>query len=266
MELKENIGTTYNYNMFVFKKTNRDIDNRNLIRIDKEVKKEGWRKHPILVNQKGEVIDGQHRLVYAKKHQLPVYFIVANGLQDDDCQILNTTRKKWEAKDYIKFYSKQDNENYIRLGLLCDEFDFLPVPVIVSAIKTSCYGGTQQSAVKAGSLIVTETDYQRTKNKLRFYKKCAPYMANIKGRTSQLYNAIGFAFDLDEIDNERLLEVIKTRLKTITPPANLEWALRELEDIYNWHASAEQKVYLFTEYQKTVATPKSRVNRKNERR
>lgn len=266
--LKENIGVTRNYTLFKFKDTNRDIDKRNLLRIDKKVKKEGWRKHPILVNQYGEVIDGQHRLVYAQAHDLPVYYVVGTGLQEDDCQIMNTTRKKWEAKDYIKYYANQDNENYVRLAMLKDEFDFLTIPTIISAIKrTGGYGGENQKSIVDGKLKLTDEEFKEVKQKLRFYKKCEPYLNTIHGKLTQLYNAIGFCYDLPEVDNDRLLEVIKTRVQTITPPANMEWALKGLEEIYNRQLRAENKVYIFTEYKKAVADKsKCRINRGGERR
>lgn len=263
--MNETVKSTYNYDLFKYQSWNRQIDEANLKRIDREVKKVGWRKHPIFVDSKGYVYDGQHRLAYAKEHQLPIYYVVIDGLKKDDCQIMNTTRKKWTANDYIHFYAKQGNVNYQRIKSLCEQFDFVPASIIVSAIHAQAYGGHDQSALQNGNLLVTEKQYKDGIAKLNFYKKVNPYIKKIGGKTSQLFNAIGFCYDFDKVDNERLFDVIKKRIGSITPPANLEWALRGIEEIYNWHNKASY-VYILTEYKQQVAEKieKSRLFRKGE--
>lgn len=262
--LQETVQKTYNYEQFTLEEWNRKLDKKNLARIDKKVEQEGWRKIPILVDTNGKVYDGQHRLQYAKEHNLPVYYTVIKGLEKQDCQIMNTTQKKWDAKDYIHYYSKLGNENYIRLAQLCEEYSFLAPPIIVTAIKSRGYGGHEQFSTKDGKLIITDREAKKARNKLNFYKKVEPYIKMIKGKTSQLYNAIGFCYDLPEIDNDRLYRTIRERIKTIAPPANLEWALKGLEEIYNWHVKKQDQVYIYTEYKKQIATQKSRLFRTHE--
>lgn len=262
--LKETIQKTYDYEQFTFEEWNRELDRKNLARINKKVEQEGWRKIPILVDTTGRVYDGQHRLQYAKEHNLPIYYTVINGLEKKDCQIMNTTQKKWEAKDYIHYYSKLGNENYKRLATLCEEFNFLPASIIVASIKARGYGGHDQENVKNGKLIITEREAKKAHEKLAYYRRVEPYLKLIKGKTSQLYNAIGFCYDLPEIDNERLYKTIRERIKTIAPPANLEWALKGLEEIYNWHVKKQDQVYIYTEYKKQIATQKSRLFRTHE--
>ena len=41
----ETINQTYDYDMFKFGNWNRDIKETNIRKIDKNVKKEGWKKH-----------------------------------------------------------------------------------------------------------------------------------------------------------------------------------------------------------------------------
>ena len=50
-----NIGSFINSST----KVNRELDKKNLARIDKKVEQEGWRKIPILVYTNGKVYDGQ---------------------------------------------------------------------------------------------------------------------------------------------------------------------------------------------------------------
>ncbi len=55
---------------------------------------------PILVNEKYQVIDGQHRLEAIKQLGLPVYFIRHKGLGLDIVQKLNSNAKQWQPIDY----------------------------------------------------------------------------------------------------------------------------------------------------------------------
>lgn len=257
---KESIQTTYNYDQFSFEEWNREIDDRNLKRLAKKVEKEGWRKLPILVDTKGRVYDGQHRLLFAKQNHLPVYYTVISGLQKKDCQIMNTTQKKWEAKDYIHFYASNGDENYKKLEQLCTEYNY-PASLIINALKSRGYGGVQQQRLKDGYFMLSKEEEKLLREKLNFFKKIEPYVSNLKGKVSQLYVAISFCLDCPDIDNARLYKVIKERIKTIQPPANLEWALKGIEEIYNKYIDSNNYVYIFTEYKKSVASKKSRLFR-----
>lgn len=61
--------------------------------------------HPIIVSKKMEVIDGQHRLEYAKECGLPIYYVIDPNFHPSDLIKHNTTASNWESRDYAKFYS-----------------------------------------------------------------------------------------------------------------------------------------------------------------
>ena len=96
---------TTDYDMFKVRDWNRNISSSNMKKIDASVKAQGWLKHPIMVNEKMEVADGQHRLAYAKQHNLPVYYVVVPGLSINDCVVMNNARTSWTLIDYIKIIS-----------------------------------------------------------------------------------------------------------------------------------------------------------------
>ena len=67
---------------------------------------------PILVNEKYEIIDGQHRLKAISQLGLPVYYIRHKGLDLDTVQKLNSNAKQWQPIDYAKAYMQKGNKNY----------------------------------------------------------------------------------------------------------------------------------------------------------
>ena len=71
---------------------------------------------PILVNGRGEVIDGQHRLLAAKDLGMPIYYIEDKNINTNVMQLTNTAVKKWGLIDHINFFADHyKNEEYINL-------------------------------------------------------------------------------------------------------------------------------------------------------
>ena len=259
--LKETVKQTYNYNLFKLQEWNRNINQSNLKMLDQRVKKEGWRKHPIQVDEYGKVYDGQHRLYYAKTHNLPVYYEVVKGLKKDDCVIMNTARKQWSVDDYVHFYASQNNENYVRLQELKDEFSFLTYTTILNIIALKGWGGTNQNKVRTGELAFNQEKYRQVYKRLKFCQSVEPYVSKVKGRSNLVYLAIAYCYENENIDNDKLFNAIKNRIQTIVPPSNLEWALKGLEEIYNWHSRTDY-VYIENEYKRYAQTYQARMFRK----
>lgn len=98
---------------------NRSIKSSNVRRILKNFLENGYLISPIIVNEKFQVIDGQHRIeawvqICEKypERKFNLLFIVAPGYTIKDAQKLNAIPpKKWTVQDYIESY-RTDNENY----------------------------------------------------------------------------------------------------------------------------------------------------------
>lgn len=100
---------------------------------------------PILVNEKKEVIDGQHRLEAATRLEVPVYYRVVKGLTLEDCQALNSNAKMWTPIDYARAYCENGNKAYCKyldlktqLGFNHDitmKFIALDTPITIQSFK-----------------------------------------------------------------------------------------------------------------------------------
>ena len=96
---------TKDYDQFSFIDGNRDINKENLTRI-KQSMNEKYIPVPIIVNDKYEIIDGQHRFLAAKSLNLAIYFIIIPNLKLEDVQRLNTNSANWAYKQYLQSYCK----------------------------------------------------------------------------------------------------------------------------------------------------------------
>jgi len=75
----------------------------------------GMKCNPILVNEKMEVIDGQHRLMAAKEAESFVYYIIVPGYSLNEVHIVNLNQKNWNISDYLEGYANIGIESYIIL-------------------------------------------------------------------------------------------------------------------------------------------------------
>ena len=112
MEIKK----TTDYGIFKFRDDNRSkIDTNHVRKIADSIAARNLLEfREITVNEKMEIIDGQHRLEAAKMLKTPIYYKIVNGMNCDDIIILNV-QKNWSVDDYMNYYVKQGNREYIKL-------------------------------------------------------------------------------------------------------------------------------------------------------
>lgn len=125
-----NLHSTTDYNLFNFLDHNREIDQRNLVTIEKSILAHGL-KTPLMVNSEGFITDGQHRFIVLQKNNLPVWYVVNNHSTNNDIEVMNNDRKDWKAKDRLHNQAKQGNLDCARILELTedweDDFNFMTV-------------------------------------------------------------------------------------------------------------------------------------------
>jgi hypothetical protein len=68
---------------------------------------------PIIVNEKMQVIDGQHRLQASRETGSPVHYIVVAGYGIEEVQRLNNNQKNWTKADFLEMYCAQGVRVYL---------------------------------------------------------------------------------------------------------------------------------------------------------
>jgi len=106
---------TNDLSMFKEIEGNRPPNPQHIRRLADSIKTNGLLCNPILVNEKYEVIDGQHRLLAAKKVNSEIYFIVLDGYNLNEVHTLNLNQKNWNKKDFMIGYADMGIEPYIKL-------------------------------------------------------------------------------------------------------------------------------------------------------
>lgn len=114
---------TQNYEMFRFMDGNRKTNSTNLNQIIESMR-EKQLVIPITVNERFEIIDGQHRFKACQYLGLPVYYIMQQGYTIDDVIRANVNGgRKWFDADYLNRYCKLGSEPYIKIKKIIEDFN-----------------------------------------------------------------------------------------------------------------------------------------------
>lgn len=117
------VYSTRDYHLFNLLTGNRETLAPHLKKL-KESMSEKYLLCPIIVNDKMEVIDGQHRLKICKDLNLPVYFIVAKGYGIEEVQRLNINHSNWKFSTYLDSYCEMGYPEYLKVKEFKDRFGF----------------------------------------------------------------------------------------------------------------------------------------------
>lgn len=104
---------TTNYDTLVTMAGNRRINQPNFRRLKVSMEKRQLFS-PILVNERMQIIDGQHRFLCCQELKLPVFYIVVPNYGLEEVQILNTNTANWTKMDYLKSFCDLKNYEYIK--------------------------------------------------------------------------------------------------------------------------------------------------------
>ena len=117
-----NIMVTENYDMFKKIGGNRKINKANYAKIVKSMKEEQL-IIPIVVNEKYEIIDGQHRFTACKDLGKPVYFYMVRGYGLDQVKRANIASSNWKKENYLDMFVAEGNEVYKEFEEIKERYD-----------------------------------------------------------------------------------------------------------------------------------------------
>lgn len=107
------VHTTTDY--FLFKPIDGNR-NKNLLHINrlKKSMSENYLFTIIIVNEKYEIIDGQHRFDVIQELKLPLNYVICKGYGLNEVHILNANSRTWNSDDYLEGYCNLGNQHYIK--------------------------------------------------------------------------------------------------------------------------------------------------------
>jgi len=207
---------------------------------------------PIIVNDKMEIIDGQHRFQAWKKLGVPIAYYQVNGLTLGDVQVMNSSTKNWTPLDYAKSYSalgKPDYDIYLKfkskyklshnvllsyLGKInnLDKSDEMgSIRGLNNTVQTFRKGLFQVVDEKKSEILCKDLIEVQ-----QYYKR---------GDSRSFAIAFKIAHASPKYNHAQMMEKMALLGSTIKDSPFAEDYMRQLEKIYNYHMGSANRVRLY---------------------
>jgi len=222
MQVKE----TKNYEMFSTIDGNRPKNQLHLIRLKKSME-EQLLVSPIIVNEKYQVIDGQHRLQVSSELNLPVRYIVCNGYGLNEVHRLNQNSKNWATIEFVQGYADMGLKEYQYLLDFSERHNFT---ITQSVTLLANNGGDRLKQIQKGKWVAT-------------YKERGETVANWINILKQMhqghpqkgfFQAMIHLYNNDNFDFSKLVSKLNLQPTALVPCVNKPQYLDLIESIYNY--------------------------------
>lgn len=244
------VNTVYKTsNLSIFKQIdgNRVPNLQHVKRLADSIRVYGMKCNPILVNDKMEVIDGQHRLMAAKEAESFVYYIVVDGYSLSEVHTLNLNQKNWTKKDFMEGYANMGIESYIKLREFLnknDDFSFsdciafcqnignastrtLAVQSATCKIESNSLQIFEQGTWRTGDMDIAQDMANKTRMLKTYYS--GYNRSAFVGTMITLYNNKNFDFN-------EFMHKIRLQPTALVDCANRDQYRTLIEDIYNYRS------------------------------
>lgn len=231
---------TNDYSLFGHLKGNRDINPPHLARLKKSIS-EQYLEVPIIINEKNEIIDGQHRFESAKSLNKPIYFIRIKGLGLDEVHRLNTNSKNWTAEEYMNGYCELGYGDYLLYRQFKNKYGFghnETITILKGGLKIS--GGNFE-------------DFRDGKFKIHDYELGIEIAEKLKmiGDFYDGYKRRAFIYAMlklfrnDQYNHVQFLQKLSYQSNKLQDTTNVKLYLQMIEEIYNYKRPKSDKVRFY---------------------
>ncbi len=149
------IKITTNYGKFKFLVGNRDLNPGHLSALEMSMSK--WIAiFFVLINELGDIIDGQHRYNILRKMGLPIPYVIQRGLRLEHAIALNSIQGgglKWKEQNYIKSWYDLGYEEYSSVLEFLDQYNLPNTGMKMMMARTLKLGREFRDSYLGGSFI-----------------------------------------------------------------------------------------------------------------
>ena len=223
---------TNDYSLFSKLDGNRNVNKAHLNRLKKSIEEESLCV-PIIVNQKYDIIDGQHRFSCWESLGLPIYYVINDGYGLKQVQRINANTMNWKLMDYAESFCDLGNKNYCKYKEFKNKYNLGDYESISMLQGNTRGSGKNFGRFRNGSFKIT-----------RWKKACKE--AEQINRMSEVYDGYkrrAFVFAMlhllghENFDMEQLLRKVRLQRSVMVDCTNTEQYLILLQKLYNYKQS-----------------------------
>ena len=230
------VHTTTDYSMFKSIDGNRNLNLLHINRLKKSMQ-EHYLFTVIVVNEKYEIIDGQHRFHAIRDLGLPLHYVMIPGYSLLQVQILNANSSNWSTQDYLEAYCNLGYTDYIRLNDFLGKYKLnISIGASILIGNTTGEGGMKAGApfefFKHGTLKVSDKQLKAAEKFMDMLYLFEPFFKDFKSRS--------FVFALMKLMKNPNFEITELLQKVKVQPLALQTCQQVnqmvslIEEIYNY--------------------------------
>jgi hypothetical protein len=232
---------TKDYSMFKFRNDNRVINKSHVKNIANNMKVRGWERGSyVVINKKGEIIDGQHRVTAAMETGVSIQYILETTAGFETIRSLNSRQRNWAIHDHIHGFVVEGNPHYVKLDNFMKMYPDLK-PTECMMMVTNSLSGTDRETFESGRFVTKSMD------------KAVEWAANIMelkpyfegyNRSTFVRAIIKTLTKCKEFSFEEFVRKVKVRPSNIHFCGSVDEYIKMIEDIYNFSRNKSGRINL----------------------
>lgn len=240
------IKKTKNYDMFILRGDNREkgVDKNHVKKLVESIKSRNLLElRAITINEKNEVLDGQHRLEAAKILGVDIYYEICENMKSEDIIVMNIA-KPWGLNDYLNYYCKNGFKEYKKLN---DFMKSQKLSIKISMMITSSHTEEDREKFKSGKYIFPQDNSTKlieicwdTVNMIKRMNGYSAYTSS-----ARFWKALLKLVEYPDFSLKKWLDNLKKMSERMCAKANQKDYYKMMMDIYNWRN--ENKIDLLQE-------------------
>lgn len=237
------VKTTKDYKKFKTLVGNRHINEGRIGHLVSLMREHGNRTDvmPVIVNQDGYIIDGQHRLEALKRLGWHVGYVVQDG-NIETVRVINQGGRNWGWRDIATSYADLGSEDYRTFLWFIDEYGlpFTATLMLISETTGGEKGVLRRRYLRGDLKTISRVEATLLGNQMVEILDIAG-----EGKNSEFYKALVKIIKSPLYDHSRMLRKLNQLSHTLNMRDIASNYMRSLEDIYNQGYADENKVRLF---------------------
>lgn len=230
---KFEVVRTKEYHLFSHLEGNRSINKQHVNRLIESMQ-EQYLVSPIIVNNKYEIIDGQHRFEAVKELGLPLLYIMVKNYGLEEVQRFNSNQKNFSYEDFANGYIDLGNEDYKILKEFREKYK-LDWGVSIALLSNQLYrsGGDSQK-FKDGNFKV-----KSLKKATELADKLQDILVQYPDHRKYFVYALMKMMAIPGYDHRHFLGKLKYLSVKLVKCNSIEDYLKIMEMIYNYKSRGE---------------------------
>lgn len=244
------VEETADYDLFKRHESNRDVNEKKVLALMKSIaEKNQLRSKPILVDNDGNVIDGQHRLEAARRLGIAIPFYIDANADINDVVRLNNNQDVWKAADYLKHYASKGSQEYVKLKSFID-VEKISLNVALQLLNGQRSMHFHRKFKQGDYTFPSEIEYQEALERNERIKEVIDF---IKKRTSgnkayldrvTFYSALVNFYNITSFSHEVFMHKLSQRLNLMSPRTReCDYAVL-FKEIYNFKTAKDKHIVI----------------------